>query len=114
MIHVSTSKMEHITLMNFEEKVVNSKLPVVLDFYADWCGPCKMLGPIFEEVSKEFEGKVNFFKVDTTTEQGLAAKFGVQGIPLLIFLRDGEEIGRNIGVIQKDALIDKVKKIFDL
>jgi len=105
---------EHLTLENFESEVVNSDVPVVLDFYADWCGPCQMMGPVFESVSEEFDGKVKFLKVDTSSEEGLAMKFGVRGIPNLVFLRDGEVVGNQTGFLPEDALIAKVKQVFSL
>ncbi|MFO7731973.1 MAG: thioredoxin [Spirochaetia bacterium] len=87
---------EHLTKETFLEKVFdfeNKKewefqgdLPAVIDFYADWCGPCKMVAPIVEELSEEYEGKVNFYKIDTEDQQELAAAFGIQSIPSILFI----------------------------
>ncbi len=87
---------EHLTKETFLEKVFDyenkkewefqGELPAVIDFYADWCGPCKMVAPIVEELSEEYEGKVNFYKIDTEAQQELAAAFGIQSIPSLLFI----------------------------
>ncbi|MCG8570217.1 MAG: thioredoxin [Spirochaetes bacterium] len=92
---------EMLTKETFKEKVFNYEtekewkyngdLPSVIDFYADWCGPCKMVAPIIEELSKEYEGKVNFYKVDTEAEPELSMAFGIQSIPTLLFIpKDGK------------------------
>lgn len=87
---------EHLTKETFLEKVFDyenkreweyqGELPAVIDFYADWCGPCKMIAPIMEELSGEYEGKVNFYKIDTEAQQELAAAFGIQSIPSILFI----------------------------
>ncbi len=102
---------KNLTLESFESDVVNSKLPVVIDFYADWCGPCQMMKPVFEKLSSEFEGKLNFLKVDTQAEEGLAMKFGVQGIPMLSVMKDGDQIGKLVGFMGEDQLRDKLNEI---
>ena len=92
---------EHLTKETFLEKVFDyenkkewefqGELPAVIDFYADWCGPCKMVAPIVEELSEEYEGKVDFYKIDTEEQQELAAAFGIQSIPSLLFIpKDGK------------------------
>ncbi|MEK6795797.1 MAG: thioredoxin [Spirochaetota bacterium] len=91
--------MEHLTLDTFKEKVCECGIdgenaewkfkgtrPAVIDFYADWCGPCKMVAPVLEELSKEFEGKVDIYKIDTEAEQQLAGMFGIQSIPSILFI----------------------------
>jgi thioredoxin 1 len=98
-----------LTLANFESKVLKSKTPAIIDFYADWCGPCRMMAPVFEELSSEFEGKLNFFKIDTQNENELAEKFEVMSIPTLILLDNGKEVGRLSGYVPKDRL----KEILD-
>ncbi len=76
----------------------------VIDFYADWCGPCQMMKPIFEEVEQEYEGKVEFKKVDVETEGALAEEYQVKGIPTFVILRDGKEVDRRSGAMPKELL----------
>jgi thioredoxin 1 len=80
----------HIESSQFDEEVVRSGLPVVVDFYADWCGPCRMVSPIIESLSKEFAGKAKFVKVDTDANQDLAQKFGIMSIPTVMFFANGK------------------------
>jgi len=92
---------EHLTTESFKEKVFDytvekewkykGELPGIIDFYADWCGPCKMVAPIIEQLSQEYEGKLNVWKVDTDSEQELAGAFGIQSIPSILFIpKDGQ------------------------
>ncbi|MFP4567326.1 MAG: thioredoxin [Candidatus Woesearchaeota archaeon] len=93
-----------ITKNNFEKEVLQSDIPVVLDFWAAWCGPCRMMGPVFEELSEEYKGKVKFGKVNTETEQELSNEFQIRGIPSLSVIRGKEEINRLVGFKAKDEL----------
>jgi len=77
----------------------------LMDFYADWCGPCKMMEPVFAEVEKDYKGKVDFKKVDVETNSSEAGKYGVMGIPTFVLLKDGEEIDRKVGAMPKDILV---------
>lgn len=97
-----------ITKENFEKEVLQSDIPVVLDFWAAWCGPCRMMGPVFEELSEEYKGKVKFGKVDTETQQELSAEFQIRGIPSISVVRGSEEIGRLVGFKPKEELKSEI------
>ena len=94
-----------ITEKEFEKEVLGSKEPVLVDFYADWCGPCKMLAPIMDEISKEYK----VFKVNTDDEQDLAVEYGIMSIPCVIAFKDGKEINRSVGFVDKDTIINLIK-----
>ena len=89
---------------NFETEVVNSDVPVLVDFWAPWCGPCKMIGPIIEELAGEFDGKVKIGKVNVDNNQELAAKFGIRGIPTVMLFKGGQSINSFVGLRPKEDL----------
>jgi len=110
---------EHLTKQLFLDNIFDyekkkewdfqGELPCVIDFYADWCGPCKLVSPVLEELSDEYQGKVNFYKIDTEAEQELAAVFGIRSIPSLLFIPKNGQPQMAIGALPKET----IKKIID-
>lgn len=84
----------------------------IVDMYADWCGPCKMMAPVYEELSQAYAGKINMGKLNVDESPETPGRFGVSGIPTLVFLKDGEEVGRVVGFQSKDGLVENIKNIF--
>jgi thioredoxin 1 len=116
--------MEFLTKETFKEKIFDYEnntewkfkgdKPCIIDFYADWCGPCRMVGPVLEGLSKEFEGKVDIFKIDTDKEQELAGLFGISSIPSILFVPLNGEPQMSTGAMPKTGFIEAMKNIFDV
>lgn len=113
---------EFLTKDTFKEKIFDFEnnedwkyegdTPAIIDFYADWCAPCKMVSPIIEELNSEYNGKVNFFKIDTEKEQELAAMFGIRSIPSLLFIPMDGRPQMAVGALPKEGFKDTIKDIF--
>ena len=96
-------KVIKVTKDNFQEIVLKSKIPVIIDFNADWCGPCKMLGPILENVANSLDN-IKFVSVNIDDEDDLAAEYSIFSIPCLVYIKDGKEVKRNVGLLSKNEL----------
>lgn len=100
-----------VTDATFEEIVLQSDKPVVVDFWAAWCGPCRMVAPIMDQLTSEFEGKAVITKVDVDANQEFAAKYGVRNIPTVLVFQNGEVVGRQVGVSPKQAYVDSLNAL---
>ena len=101
----STANVKHITDAEFDAEVTQSALPVVMDFYATWCGPCRQLAPTMDSLADQYAGKIKFVKVNVDESPKLAQQFQVEGIPMLVFLQNGKTAGTSVGLIAKEDLI---------
>lgn len=99
-----------ITDNNFKE-ILAKGTPVVIDFWAPWCGPCKMVGPIIDELAKEYEGRVIMGKCDVDENSDLPAEFGIRNIPTVLFFKDGALVNKQVGAVAKPAFVEKVEKL---
>ena len=113
--------MEHLTLETFKEKIMNfetnkdwkfeGKLPAILDFYAGWCFPCKTISPILDELSKEYDGKINIYKIDTEDQQELSSIFGIQSIPAVLFIPMNGEPQMSLGALPKSKFKEIIEDV---
>jgi thioredoxin 1 len=99
-----SSKAIQITNLSFDEKVSSNSRPVLVDFWAEWCAPCRMLSPTIDQIADDYDGKVTVGKVNIDEEPELAQRFGVMSIPTLILFKDGSEVSRSVGVVGKDKI----------
>ncbi|MCC2973260.1 thioredoxin TrxA [Massilia sp. IC2-476] len=100
-----SENIKHITDANFDTEVLKSERPVLVDFWAEWCGPCKMIAPILEEVAQQYEGKLVVAKVDVDANQAVPAQFGIRGIPTLILFKNGAPAAQKVGAMAKGQLV---------
>jgi thioredoxin 1 len=100
-----------LTDSNFEETVVKSGKPALVDFWAEWCGPCRMITPFVKEISEEFEGKAVVGKVDVDSNNGVAVKYGIRNIPTVLFFKDGVVVDKQVGATTKKVLVEKLQKL---
>jgi thioredoxin 1 len=101
----------HLKENDLEKEVLKSSMPVIVDFYADWCSPCKMMEPAFKDTSTKFAGKIKFVKADVDKNQKVTEKYGVMSIPTLIIFKDGKEVERIIGPQDEGSLIEKLNSL---
>lgn len=100
-----------ITEANFEELVLNSDKPVLVDFWAEWCGPCRLIAPIVEEMSHEYAGKAVIAKVDVDTNNAIASQFGIRNIPTILFFKNGQVADKQVGAVAKSTLVNKLNAL---
>jgi thioredoxin 1 len=93
---------------NFDELVLNSDKPVIVDFWAEWCGPCRMVGPIVEEVGVDYEGRAVVAKVDVDSNPGITGKYGIRNIPTILFFKNGEVADKQVGAVPKSTIVAKL------
>jgi len=106
-----TNMAHKFTDENFEEEVLKSQVPVMVDFYADWCGPCKMMAPVVEELATDYEGTIKVGKLNVDEAPGISSKYRVMSIPTLLFIKDGQVVDTVIGAVPKSQLTDKIEKL---
>ena len=101
-----------LTDANFEELVLRSDKPAIVDLWAEWCGPCRMVGPLVEEMSKEYEGRAVIGKLDVDSNPGTTARYGIRNIPTILFFKNGEVADKQVGAVPKSVLVAKLEKLF--
>ncbi|MEI6747656.1 MAG: thioredoxin [Bacteroidales bacterium] len=100
-----------LTDANFDEVVLKADKPVLVDLWAEWCGPCRMVGPIIEEIAKEYEGKAVVGKLDVDSNPAVTSKFGIRNIPTILFFKGGEIVDKQVGAVPKSVIAAKLEKL---
>jgi len=106
-----SDKIVHVSDSTFDEEVLNSDIPVLVDFWAEWCGPCKMIAPVLDEIADEYEGKLKICKVDVDSNPEIPPKFGIRGIPTLIVFKGGNVEATKVGALSKTQLSEFVQEV---
>ncbi|MBU1699944.1 MAG: thioredoxin [Candidatus Eisenbacteria bacterium] len=107
-------KIADINEADFDAEVIKSKAPVIVDLWAEWCGPCRILGPLLQEISDEFGGRVKFVKVNVDHNQALAGRFNVMSIPTLLYFNGGQPVGQTVGALPKNDILAKIEDFFKI
>ena len=100
------SQIQHVSDDSFEEEVLSSKTPVLVDYWAEWCGPCKVIAPVLEEIAKEYDGKMKVCKLDIDANEATPPKYGIRGIPTLMIFKDGNVEATKVGALAKSQLTE--------
>ena len=106
MIGKKMSELQHVSDDSFEEEVLGSKTPVLVDYWAEWCGPCKVIAPVLEEIAKEYDGKMKVCKLDIDANEATPPKYGIRGIPTLMLFKDGNVEATKVGALSKSQLTE--------
>lgn len=108
---MSDSTIQEATDGKFDEQILKSDLPAMVDFWAPWCGPCKAIGPVLVELAADFEGKINIFKMNVDQNPATPGKFGIRAIPTLIVFKDGKVVDQITGAVGKSQIVDMIQKV---
>ena len=100
-----------INTLNFEAEALKSEVPVLVDFFAEWCGPCKMIAPFIDELAEEYEGRARILKLNVDKDPDIAMRYGVKSIPTLIFFKNGEPVDQHMGALPKDDIADRLDAV---
>ena len=103
----------HVTDETFESKVLKNKLPVLVDFWAPWCGPCRMVAPVVDEIGKQYQGQIKVYKVNTDDNPNIASKYGIRSIPTLMIFKQGQRVDMVVGAVPKTTLANTIEKYLD-